>query len=140
MSDSGQRQHRATSIAKAKLTTIVRPRGLAAITLCCADYLRRLLGHAETPREIAQLAFASVVLIALADANGQPLSLGSGFFVKGDIVATNLHVLEGASSGYAKIIGQNAKHDIVGLSHSTSRETWRCLKISDVAALAASRR
>jgi len=48
---------------------------------------------------------------------------------------------EGASSGYAKIIGQNAKHDIVGTVALDLQRDLALLKISDVAApSAASRR
>ena len=43
----------------------------------------------------------------MQDANGQPLSLGSGFFVGDGVVATNLHVVRGASAGQAKLVGQN---------------------------------
>jgi len=50
----------------------------------------------------------------MQDSHGQPTSLGSGFFVKEDVIATNLHVIEGAASGYAKIIGKKPKYDIAG--------------------------
>jgi len=69
----------------------------------------------RTPAEIARGAFPSVVLLAMQDDRGQPISLGSGFFVEKDIVATNYHVLEGATSGYAKITGQPAKLPIKGI-------------------------
>lgn len=36
---------------------------------------------AQTPQQIAQKAFRSTVLLVMEDTNGQPLSLGSGFFV-----------------------------------------------------------
>jgi len=37
---------------------------------------------AQTAQEIARKAFGSTVLLVMEDANGQPLSLGSGFFVR----------------------------------------------------------
>ena len=37
--------------------------------------------HAQSAQEIAKEAFNSTVLLIMQDANGQPLSLGSGFFV-----------------------------------------------------------
>ncbi|MGQ9569613.1 MAG: S1C family serine protease [Thermodesulfovibrionales bacterium] len=74
-----------------------------------------LLSHAKTAREIAQSSFPSVVMLVMEDSNGQPLSLGSGFFIKEGIFTTNLHVIEGASKGYAKIVGQKSKYDIVGI-------------------------
>jgi S1-C subfamily serine protease len=54
-------------------------------------------------------------LLATEDANGQALSLGSGFVVGEGIIATNLHVIEGANSGYAKLVGQKDKLDISGI-------------------------
>ena len=69
---------------------------------------------AESAKEVAQRAFRSVVLLVMKDPHGQPLSLGSGFFVRADIVATNFHVIEGASGGYARIVGQKTNYDIVG--------------------------
>jgi S1-C subfamily serine protease len=69
---------------------------------------------AQTPRDIARVAFKSVVLLEMNDGNGQPLSLGSGFFVSSGIIATNAHVLEGASSGTAKLIGDTHKLQILG--------------------------
>lgn len=43
-------------------------------------------------------------LIVMEDGNGQPLSLGSGFFVRDGEIASNLHVVEGAARGYAKLV------------------------------------
>ncbi len=67
-----------------------------------------------TPRDIAQVALKSVVLLEMNDSNDQPLGLGSGFFVSDDIIATNAHVLEGASSGTAKLVGGTSKLQILG--------------------------
>ena len=50
----------------------------------------------------------------MQDARGQPISLGSGFFVDKDVVTTNFHVIDQAAGGYAKIIGQSAKLSIKG--------------------------
>ena len=68
----------------------------------------------QSARDIARVAFKSVVLLEMNDSNGQPLSLGSGFFVSNGIIATNAHVIEGASSGTAKLIGDNRTMQILG--------------------------
>lgn len=60
-----------------------------------------------TPREIAAGAFPSVVLLTMNDQHGQPLGIGSGFFVRPGVVATNYHVIENASSGTAKRVGRD---------------------------------
>ncbi|MCK4850062.1 MAG: serine protease [Phycisphaerae bacterium] len=70
--------------------------------------------QAQTAREIAKKASPSVVMLVMEDQNGQPLSLGSGFVVREGIIATNRHVVEGASRGYAKLAGQKEKHNIDG--------------------------
>ena len=67
-----------------------------------------------TPTEIARRASPSVVLLTMQDARGQPISLGSGFFVDKDVIATNFHVIDGAAAGYAKVTGRTAKLNIKG--------------------------
>jgi len=71
---------------------------------------------AQTTQEIAKKVFKSTVLLILEDSNGQPMSLGSGFLVRGGEIASNLHVVEGASRGYAKFVGQKTKYDIDGIT------------------------
>lgn len=69
---------------------------------------------AESPRELAERGFRSVVLLAMNDSNGQPLCIGSGFFVSEDVVATNAHVIQGAGSGSAKLVGQKQTFQVLG--------------------------
>jgi S1-C subfamily serine protease len=67
-----------------------------------------------TPTEIFRRARASVVLLTILDPHGQPVSLGSGFFIDKDVVATNFHVIDQAAGGYAKSIGDPTKLNIKG--------------------------
>ena len=69
---------------------------------------------AQTPQQIAQKAFRATVILVMEDAKGQPLSFGSGFFVGDGQIATNLHVVEGAARGYAKLVGKEMKFNIEG--------------------------
>jgi len=87
------------------------------------------VARAQTAQEVAKLAFESTVLLVMEDANGQPLSLGSGFFIREGMVASNLHVVEGAARGYAKIIGQEAKYDIEGITAVDAKRDLVILKI-----------
>jgi S1-C subfamily serine protease len=87
---------------------------------------------AQSPQEIAKKAFSSTVLLVMEDANGQPLSLGSGFFIRDGEIASNLHVVEGAARGYAKVIGQETKYDIEGITAVDSERDLVILKISGV--------
>ncbi len=86
--------------------------------------------HAQTAQEIAKRAFGSTVLLVMEDANGQPLSLGSGFFVRDGEIASNLHVVEGAARGYAKLVGQKTKYDIEGITAIDAKRDLVMLKIS----------
>jgi len=90
--------------------------------------------EAKVSRDIAKQAFPSVVMLIMEDDNGQPLSLGSGFFVREDIVATNLHVVEGATGGFAKIVGKKQKYDITGYVAIDHRMDLVLLKINKVKA------
>lgn len=86
-----------------------------ALLLCLVALSARSAIFGQTARAIAQKTSPSVVLLLMNDAHGNPISLGSGFFVADGVIATNLHVIEGASSGSAKSIGQRRKTQIAGV-------------------------
>jgi len=91
--------------------------------------------QAKPAREVAEKTFPSVVILVMQDSHGQPTSLGSGFFVKEDVIATNLHVLEGAASGYVKIVGKKPKYDIAGFVAIDRYRDLVLLKVREVKAL-----
>jgi hypothetical protein len=84
---------------------------------------------AQTAQQIAKKVFESTVLLVLEDSSGQPMSLGSGFIVRGGEITTNLHVVEGASRGYAKFVGQKTRYDIDGITASDPERDLVLLKI-----------
>jgi len=84
--------------------------------------------------DIAKHTFPSVVMIVTKDRSEQLLSLGSGFFVREDIVATNRHVMEGAVTGYAKIVGKEQKYPIAGYVAIDDRLDLILLKIENAIA------
>ncbi len=84
---------------------------------------------AQTPQQIAQKAFRSTVLLVMEDAKGQPLSLGSGFFVGDGQIVTNLHVVKGAARGYAKLVGKEIKHNIEGITAIDAKRDLVILKV-----------
>ena len=88
------------------------------------------VGNAQTAQQIAKKAFGSTVLLVMEDSNSQPIGLGSGFFVKPHQIATNLHVVEGAASGYAKLVGQKTKYDIRGISAIDKKRDLVILNVS----------
>ena len=103
-----------------------------AVCLCCILLLTLppQTGNAQTAPEIAQKAFRSTVLLVMEDSKGQTLSLGSGFFVRDGEIATNFHVVEGATRGYAKLIGQATKYNIEGITGIDPNYDLAILKIS----------
>ena len=89
---------------------------LLASSLCSAQAPFTQQGtrrREPSARQIAQRTFPSIVVLVTEDARGQPSSLGSGFFVDQDVVATNYHVIEGATRVYARIIGQEKELEIL---------------------------
>lgn len=68
----------------------------------------------KTPTEIAKDTFPSVVLITIKDNNNQPVSFGSGFFVTPNVIATNYHVIKGASSGTVRLLDGEEEYNILG--------------------------
>ena len=87
----------------------------------------------QSARDVARIAFKSVVLLEMNDSNGQPLSLGSGFFISNGIIATNAHVIEGASSGTAKLVGDTHTMLILGTVAIDGRTDLALLKVNSPA-------
>lgn len=104
------------------------------IFVCIFFVLFPLLSYAKTAKEIAQNSFPSVVMLVMEDKNGQMLSLGSGFIVKKGVVVTNLHVIKGATKGYAKLIRQKSKYDIAGIVGIDSERDLVILSVPNVKA------
>src|ERR1700754_3541778 len=65
-----------------------------------------------TAREIAQKAFPSVVLLVTANEDDKVTSLGSGFFLQKDVVATSYHVIKGAARIAAKAISSKTVYEV----------------------------
>ena len=68
-----------------------------------------------TPQQIAKKALDSTVVLLMKDANDQLVSVGSGFFLQPNVVATNNHVIAKAASGVVKRVGNNTEFDIEGV-------------------------
>lgn len=64
---------------------------------------------AQTPEQIAEKALAATVYLEMKDKTGEILGFGSGFFVSENLIATNYHVIEGAATGTARLVG-NARN------------------------------
>ncbi len=64
------------------------------------------------PRQIAERTGPSVVLLLTADEGGNPIALGSGFFVANDRIVTNYHVIKDASQIFVRIAGRKRLYKI----------------------------
>ena len=73
-------------------------------------------GQKGTAIQLAEKALATTVFLEMGHVDGQPLGFGSGFFVQRDQIATNFHVIAGASRGTAKLVGKPATYDIEGIT------------------------
>ena len=65
-------------------------------------------------QEIANETLPSIVLLEMENSNGQLHQSGSGFFIREDRIVTNLHVVEGADTGSAKLFDEYGWYDIEG--------------------------
>lgn len=83
------------------------PLVLALFMMWLSGWGTRALALEDT--ELAKIGLTSTVLIVALDANEQPLSIGSGFYVGEKLVATNLHVVAGASSLAIQPVNQKNK-------------------------------
>lgn len=71
--------------------------------------------QAKSVRLIAQKTLPAVVMLVMEDANRRPITVGTGFFIREDVIATSLHVIEGATRGYYKHIGLKKKYPVSGI-------------------------
>ena len=78
--------------------------------------------------------FPSVVLLVMEDDRGQPVALGSGFFVKENVIASNFHVVEKATRGYAKLVSQKTRYAIQGVVGLDSKHDLVLLAVEGASA------
>ena len=85
---------------------------------------------AQSPQQIAKTALNATVLLVMEDADGGVLSWGSGFFVQPNQIATNFHVIEGASRGTAKRVGQKTEYTIEGFTALDESQDLAILQVT----------
>jgi S1-C subfamily serine protease len=67
----------------------------------------------KSPRQIAEDAFPSVVLVVI-EVNDSQSKLGSGFVLRDGLVVTNYHVIRNGQRGYCGLVGKQMKYEIAG--------------------------
>ncbi len=80
--------------------------------------------------DIAEKALAATVYLEMKDTNGKTLGIGSGFFVKPNLIATNYHVIEGAAKGTAKLVGKFTRYNIEGVTSTDKTNDLALLKVT----------
>ena len=80
--------------------------------------------------DIAEKALAATVYLEMKDNNGKTLGIGSGFFVKSNLIATNYHVIEGAAKGTAKLVSKYTKYKIEGVTATDKTNDLALLKVT----------
>lgn len=83
----------------------------------------------QTTEEIAENALAATVYLEMQDRNGLTLGIGSGFFVRPDLIATNFHVIQGAAQGTAKLVGKRTTYIIEGITATDKDNDLVLLKV-----------
>lgn len=86
----------------------------------------------QTPTEIAKTGIISTVSIVSLDKIAQPLGYGSGFIIDDELVATNVHVIEGSSSAYILKNGEEKKYIVSGFVAIDKANDLVILKVSGV--------
>ena len=102
---------------------------LTFVSLTILLFCRTALANDLTPQEIAKIALDATVLLAMEDANGQ--ILGSGFFLLPNYIATNFHVIEGATRGTAKLVGQGTAYNLEGFNAVDEKHDLAILHVPD---------
>lgn len=80
--------------------------------------------------DIAEKALAATVYLEMKNKNGKMLGIGSGFFIKPNLIATNYHVIEGAASGTAKLVGRYTTYKIEGVTATDKTNDLAILKVT----------
>ena len=81
-------------------------------------------------QQIAQKALASTVLILTKESTGDPIAIGSGFFISKDQIVSNWHVLEGATTAYVLSVDEKTRYDIEGIIAMNPKQDLVILKVS----------
>jgi S1-C subfamily serine protease len=80
-------------------------------------------------RQVVRQVSPSVVLVAVFDAAGQPLALGSGFVVTDSSVVTNRHVIAGGTRASVKVVGDSTTLQVTMLLAADSTHDLVLLEV-----------
>ena len=94
------------------------------------SFLITAAASAQNAEQIAEKALAATVYLEMADKDDNLLGFGSGFFVGRSQIATNFHIVEGASKGTAKLAGSSTKYTVDGISATDEKHDLAILQVT----------
>ncbi|MEX2493894.1 MAG: serine protease [Nitrospirales bacterium] len=81
--------------------------------------------------EVINTVLERVVMIIAMDENYQPIGIGSGFVIgKNGEIATNYHVIEGASSAIVKFVNKEEKYTVDNIVQTSTKYDLAIIQIS----------
>ena len=101
---------------------------LIAVFLLCIPVVS---AQAKSTSEIYKEAKKSIVLLVAYDSSNIPLSLGSGFFIDAHHIATNYHVVNGASRVIYQVIDSKTPYEIKSISSYSERLDLAVLEVTE---------
>ena len=87
----------------------------------------------KTPQQIAQNALNSTVYLEMQKPDGT-ISQGSGFFIQPSYIATNHHVVKGATKAYVKLVGKQTTYRVESIVATDEYYDLAILKLSSITA------
>ena len=85
---------------------------------------------AQAVSRVAEKALEATVYLEMQKKDGK-INLGSGFFVRHNLIATNYHVIEGAVRGTVKLIGKDGVYTLEGVTATDPTNDLALLQVDD---------
>ena len=83
-----------------------------------------------TGQQIAQEALSSTVFLNRLNAKGDVIGLGSGFFVRRNLIATNYHVIKGSSLITARLVDTTIRFKVESIEATDIEHDLAILRVS----------
>ncbi len=94
------------------------------------DALQRHSITEQIAQQIAQNALKATVYFGIQKPDGV-ISQGSGFFIRSNYIATNYHVIEGATAAYIKLVGKQTTYRVGNITAIDPEHDLAILKVSN---------
>src|SRR5438552_3840816 len=105
---------------------------IAAVALVCLPFTT-VSAQDNTAKEVYKKAVPSVTIIFALDENDQPVSLGTGFYVRKNIIATNLHVVRNAKKIRAFSVTDQKERKVSSVYAIDAEHDLAALHVDDAA-------